>query len=244
MRRGKRPGAVRIGQREARAISANLGRDTRATRRRRHLTQARLGELVGLSQSEISRLELGQGAGASIETWVAIGIALNRPIGIGYTRDTVEPLTDAGHLDAQELVARLVRAAGWRVTFEAPNDPRAPTGSTDLRLDRHDGVVLVEIWNRVDDLVAATRSGDRKLASVPGARTVWLLVDTAANRAIVRRYPTLLNSRFPGSSSAWVAALTSEGPVPARAGLAWVDVRSGRLRPFRNAASSPTSTVR
>jgi transcriptional regulator with XRE-family HTH domain len=76
-----------VGAREAQAIAANLGRDVRSTRRRRHLTQAELGTLVDLSQAEISRLERGNGEGTSIETWVAIGMALERPIAIGFSRD-------------------------------------------------------------------------------------------------------------------------------------------------------------
>ena len=196
--------------------------------------------MVGVSQTEISYLERGYGSRSAIETWVAIGIALGRPIAIGFGRDVVQPLSDAGHLAAQELVVRLAAGAGWRTAFEAPIDPTAPGLTTDLRFDRAGATVLVEIWNRVDDLGAATRSSDRKLAAVqrgrPNALCVWLLVETAANRRIVRRYPALLRARFPGSSAGWVRALTTDAPPPSRPGIAWIDVRSGRLRPVRLAA--------
>ena len=230
----KRRTAQVVGGREAQAIAATLGRDARATRRRRRLTQARLGALVNLSQSEISRLERGLGAGAAVETWVAIGIALGRPIAIGFSRDTAAPLNDAGHADAQELVARIATVGGWRPSFEVPDDPRAPSGSTDLRIDRSGSFALIEIWNRVDDFGAAVRSSDRKVARA-GARTqsLWLLSDTAANRAIVRRYPTVLRTRFPGSSSGWIRAVTAGGALPVGPGLAWVDLRAGRLRALR-----------
>lgn len=240
MSRNRRPAARSTGAREARAIAANLGRDLRRTRRQRRVTQAALGERVGVSQAEISALEAGAGARTPIETWVAIGIALRRPIAIGFGRDIVEPLNDAGHLAAQEVVVRLAAAAGWRTAFEAPIDPTAPGLTSDLRCDRDGATVLVEIWNRVDDLGAATRSSDRKLASAqrahPRTFCFWLLVDTAANRRIVRRYPALLRARFPGSSAAWVRALTTDAPPPNAPGLAWIDVRSGRLRELRLAA--------
>ena len=209
-----------VGAREAQAIAANLGRDTRVTRLRRRLTQEGLGERVDLSQAEISRLEHGNGAGASIETWVAIGMALGRPVAIGFGRDVVDPeLRDAGHLAAQELVLRVARAGGWSTQIEAPSDPARPLHATDVLLSRGDGTtVLVEIWNRLDDLGAAVRSTDRKLAGArrtsPSPRSLWILVDTAANREIVRRYPALLRSRFPGSSPAWVRALAAGGPLP------------------------------
>ena len=196
-----------------------------------------MGDRVGVSQAEISALEAGAGARTPIETWVAIGIALNRPIAIGFSRDVVEPLNDSGHLAAQELVVRLTAGGRWRATFESPDDPRAPRGSTDMRLERLDTTVLVEIWNRFDDLGAAARSSDRKLAAQPrGTAVVWLIVDTAANREIVRRYPGILRSRFPGSSAAWVRTLTTDAPPPNRPGIAWIDVRSGRLRELRLAA--------
>ena len=235
----KRRTAQVIGRLEALAIAANLARDARATRRRRKLTQAALGALVGLSQAEVSRLERGNGAGASIDTWVAIGIALARPVAIGFSRDTVQPLNDAGHLDAQELVARLTAVAGWQVEFEARDRLGGSGGSTDLRLRRDGVTVLTEIWNRFDDLGAAVRSSDRKLAGAPdGARLLWLLVDTGANHAIVRRYPAIFRARFPGSSAAWVRALTSGAPPPTEPGIAWIDVRSGRLRPLRLASGT------
>ena len=220
--------------RESRAIAGNLARELRATRRRRRVTQRELGAKVGLSQAQVSALEARAGGRTSLETWVAIGIALGRPIAIGFGRDTVQPLKDAAHLDAQELVARLAREAGWRVTFEAPDDRGAPSGSTDLRFDRPGAIALVEIWNRLDDLGAAARSSDRKLARAPaGTRSVWLLADTAANHAIVRRYPTVLRARFPGSSTAWVRALAAGAEPPPLPGLAWIDLRAGRVRALR-----------
>jgi transcriptional regulator with XRE-family HTH domain len=123
MARRSRRAARWEGLRESNAIAANLGRNLRATRRHRRLTQAQLADRVGLSQSGISALEAGNGGRTSLETWIAIGIALARPISVGFTRDTVQPLNDAGHLAAQELVARIATTAGWRVAFEAPDDP-------------------------------------------------------------------------------------------------------------------------
>ena len=231
------------GSREAQAIAANLGRDAKATRQRRRLTQADLASLVGLGQSEISYLERGHGAQTSVETWVAIGIAPRRPIVIGFSRDVVDPLPqDRGHLSAQELVLRVAIAAGWHARFEAPSDPLAPRYSTDVELTA-DGrpMLLLEIWNRLDDLGAAVRSSDRKVADIvlrhgdPRAvRSCWLLIDTAANRELVRRYPAILRARFAGSSAGWVSALTSGAPAPTRSGIAWVDVGAGRLRALRH----------
>ena len=238
MPRQKRPSARVTGGREARAIAANLARALFATRKRRRWTQDRLADAVGVSQTEISHLERGYGARTSIETWVAIGIALDRPIAIGFGRDVVEPLSDAGHLAAQELLLRLAVGGGWSGRFEAPSDPRDPRHATDVVLTRATGEhVLVEIWNRLDDLGAAIRSSDRKAAEAGAngraVQVLWLLVDTHANRAIVRRFPAILRARFHGSSAGWVRALVGDWRAPTKPGLAWIDVRSGTVRELR-----------
>jgi hypothetical protein len=134
-------------------------------------------------------------------------------------------------------VLRLATAAGWRAAFEAPSAPLHPTHSTDVVLERGGATVLVEVWNRVDDLGAAIRSSDRKLADVrdraPDARVVWLLVDTATNRSMVRRYPAIFRARFAGSSAACVAAIRGSDEPPEAAAIAWIDPRPGTLRPIR-----------
>ena len=185
--------------------------------RRDSFTQAALGERVGLSQSEISHLERGNGARTPLETWVAIEIALGRPLAVGFSRDVVDPAPrDAGHLIAQELILRLAAATGRPAHFELTTRPDNPSRSVDVgEVDLVNRVmILLEIWNRLDDIGAAARSSDRKTAEAatlmlaPGSplrvASCWVLVDTAANREIVRRYPAILRARFPGSSAAWV----------------------------------------
>lgn len=88
---------------------------------------------------------------------------------------------------------------------------------------------------------SASRSTQRKrieaeaLASFRGYRVAscWLLVDTAANREIVRRYPAVLRAMFAGSSLAWVRCLVDGAAAPAEPGVAWIDPRSRRIRPLR-----------
>jgi hypothetical protein len=73
---------------------------------------------------------------------------------------------------------------------------------------------------------AGARSTNRKIAdaqafavSVFGAGSVeiggcWVVRDTRRNRALFEAYPEVIRARFPGSSDAWVAALTRGGPIP------------------------------
>jgi transcriptional regulator with XRE-family HTH domain len=250
----RNPTAVEVaGEREARTLAGTLAKEMEAARRVRRLTQAQLGSRVGLRQSRISGLERGFGGSARLETWVAIGIALGRPLAVSFSRD-VDPTAlprDAGHLRAQELVLRLARRHGRHATFELPTRPADPQRSVDIgiRDDRSRLLILVEVWNRLDDLGAAARSQSRKVAEADGlaavlgaeageiaaddspygVRSCWVLVDTAANRALVAAYPEVIRGRLPGSSRGWVRAL-SEGTLPPdEPGLVWADTRSGRL---------------
>ncbi|TAK01891.1 MAG: XRE family transcriptional regulator [Chloroflexota bacterium] len=231
------------------AIAATLGREARATRRRRRHTQQQLADLIGISRSRYADIERGEGATAPLETWAKIGAALGRPLAAAFSRDIEAPEPrDAGHLAAQELVLRLARSHGRPASFELPTRPADPARSADvgLRDDAAGALILIEIWNRLDDLGATARAADRKVveASAHAAAaggdagpyrvaSCWLLVDTAANRHLVARYPAILRTRFPGSSLRWAAALTNGMAPPLEPGVAWIDPRAGRIVPLR-----------
>jgi transcriptional regulator with XRE-family HTH domain len=238
------------GRLESVRLSATLGRELRATRHRRRLTQRQVASRVGVAHVRVSDLERGRGAAAPLRLWVSLGIALGRPLAVGFSRDVREPAepSDAGHLAAQEIVLQLARGHGRHANVELATKPWDPAHAADvvLRDDRTRTLLLIEIVNRAGDLGASFRSTDRKAAELErntilaggdaGAFRIavgWLLVDTAANRAMVGRYPELFRSRFPGSSGMWAHALT-EGTAPPRApAVAWIDTRSGRIHPLR-----------
>jgi transcriptional regulator with XRE-family HTH domain len=249
MERHRRTGFEVDGTIEAVSIAASLGRDLRATAKRRRLTQAELGRRVGLSHSRIGEIQRGQGASATLETWVKLGKAVGRPLAVSFSRDVEagEP-RDAGHLAAQELVLGLARGHGRRADFELPTRPADPARSIDvaIRDDVARALIALEIWNRLDDVGAAARATSRKAVEAEGpamvvARTgpayrvalCWLLVDTAANRRLVARYPEIFQSRFPGSSLGWVRCLGEGASPPEEAGIAWIDPRAGRIVPLR-----------
>jgi transcriptional regulator with XRE-family HTH domain len=234
---------------EASAIAGTLGRELRATAKRRRLTQAALGRRVGLSAARIGEIQRGKGARASLETWIKLGKAVGRPLAVSLSRD-IEPVAprDAGHLAAQEIVLGLARRQGRQADFESASRPADPARSIDvaLRDDTSRALIIVEIWNRLDDLGAAARSTSRKAVDAEGLALLasqtrapyrvalcWLFVDTTANRALVARYPEILKSRFPGSSLAWARCLVDGSPPPMRPGIAWIDPRSGRIMPMR-----------
>ena len=239
--------------RRSTAICLSLGRDVREARTRRSMTQRVAADKVGISQTAWSRIERGEGVGAPLKTWIALGIALERPLAVAFSRPLGEPRgpADAGHLDIQEHVLGLSRATGRHGTFELPTRPADPARSTDvgIRDDRHRVLIQTECWNTFGDLGAAIRATNRKTAeaaahaiatSVGDAEpyrvaTVWVVRASAANRALVASYPHIIDAAFPGSSRRWVAALSQGTDPPSDPGLIWFDPATRRLTEHRRA---------
>jgi transcriptional regulator with XRE-family HTH domain len=233
------------GDREAARIALALGADLRHARRQRRLTQQELGDRAGIKRTRIGELERGSGASAPLRLWVRLGKAIDRPLAAALSRDLAAPPepADAGHLAAQELLLRLSRNTGRTGLFELPTKSSTTAGVIDvgIRDEVHQLLILVEIWNRLTDLGSASRSTSRKIAEVEAAilpprfrvASCWLFVDNAANRAIVRRFPEIVRSRFPGSSLGWVRALVQGSEPPREPGIVWIDPRSGTITEVR-----------
>ena len=233
-----------LGDRETQAIVSRLGRDVRNWREFRGLTLAELGARVGLGASRMGDIERGEGAEAAFSTYVALGVAIGRPFAADFSRATDAGSTrDGGHLSIQELVLRLGHHCGRTRTFELST---RTLRSVDVgqRDDRHRVLILNEIVNRVDDVGAAKRDSDRKVDEVrqhaiatndPPYRVAscWIVRATAANRALLARYPNVFEAAFPGSSRGWVRALVDGTEPPIEPGLVWADVAGTRLFEWR-----------
>jgi transcriptional regulator with XRE-family HTH domain len=214
------------GDRESGRIALVLGADLRLSRRRARLTQEQLGDRVGVRRARIGEIERGKGSSASLALWVRLGKAVDRPFAASFSR-----------------VLRLARRTGRVGEFELPTRSSGSAGVVDvaIRDDVQQVLILVEVWNRLTDLGAASRSTSRKVLEVEGAilgdgfrlASCWLLVDNAANRTIVRRFPEVVRARFPGSSFDWVRALQERLEPPRGAGIAWIDPRSDTIKELR-----------
>jgi transcriptional regulator with XRE-family HTH domain len=248
MVRRVRPRDLIAGHREAASIAATLGGIARSTRRAKRLPMREIARRIGISVARLSELERGEGARAPFETWVALGIALGRPLAAQFSRPVDEPTTlDAGHLEIQEHLLALGQATGRTGTFELPTRPSDPARSTDvgLRDPRIRTRILAECWNTFGDLGAAARATNRKrheaATTWPDDRiaTVWVVRATTANRSLIDRYPHVIDAAFPGSSRGWVRALTGGEPPPDEPGMVWYDPGTGRLRERRRATIAP-----
>ena len=240
---------IREADRLTQAMAAALGQAVRHGRTRLGLTQAQLAARVGVQQSWISRIELGHGHVVPLELWIALGIALGRPLAVSFSRplgEAREP-ADAGHLAMQERLLALARATGRTATFELPTRPADPSRSIDVcvRDARHRTLIIEEAWNTFGDVGAATRSTNRKAAEAvdlaatiddgPPYRvaSVWVVRPSAANRALLTRYPGIFAAACPDPSHSWVEGLVTQGSPPVARGLVWLDPGTGRISEWR-----------
>ncbi len=223
------------------------GSKLRRARKRRRWTQAQLGAKVGLSQSAISDLEIGDGGTLSLVAWQRVALVLDLPFRVEVGRDSLEEPADAGHLKIQELVLRLGRASGHARSFELPTKPTDPSRSIDVNLrdDVHRRLLRIECVNTFGDIGAAVRSSDRKGAEAEAlaiaighdrpytVHSCWVVRATRRNRELLARYPQIFATRFPGSSLGWVRAFPDGATAPSEQGLVWCDVAATRVFEWR-----------
>ena len=222
-----------------------LGSEVRSMRLARRWTQGELAERAGIGRMMVVRIETGAAA-IDAELLERLGTAFGVSVLLGFGRDSLDNVADAGHLAMQELTLRLGRQAGFSVQFELATRPQNPSHSADTAFadDRRRVAIEIECWNTFGDIGAATRSTARKVAELEEliahrwggegrVSSVWIVRDTARNRSIVARYPEVFRSRFPGSSAAWVRALTAGGDVPTEPGLVWCDLKATRIFAWR-----------
>ena len=231
------------------AIADSLGQAVRSGRKRMRMTERELAGRVGVDQTRISQIELGMGEGAPLSLWIAIGVALGQPLAVAFSRplgETREP-RDAGHLAMQERLLMLARETGRTASFELTTRPIHPARSIDVcfRDARHRVLIIAEAWNTFRDIGAAARSTARKrgeaadLAATiddgPSYRvaSVWVVRPSAANRALVAKYPAIFAAACRGTSRGWTRALTSAAAPPTAQGLVWLDPATGRITESR-----------
>jgi hypothetical protein len=198
----------------------------------------------------VSRVERGLGSGVTLAGLQRMAVALGIRLNIELARDPVQDTTDAGHLPIQELVLRTLRRSGRTSLAELPTRPAEPWRSADVVGidDKTRCITIAECWNTFGDVGASLRTSNRKQADADtlavsrwgtadaSVGLVWIIRDTARNRALVRRYPELFRSRFPGSSRDWLRSLVDGRAQPNEAGLVWCDIASTRLFSWRRGA--------
>jgi hypothetical protein len=163
-------------------------------------------------------------------------------------RDPLDDVRDAGHLAIQELVLRVAAAAASmrRSSFQFALACLATRSTSSCGTTSGGCSWCARRGTRsaTSEQAPAHSSGKlgqaEQLAGTLGldgphrVRGCWVVRATTANRNLVRRYPTIFASRFPGSSLGWWRTLIAGDDPPAQPGLVWSDREASKLFPLRH----------
>jgi len=183
------------GTRRGTALVLELGREIRTARVEHGLSQESVGRAVGLSDTEVGRIERGVIRTVSIiqiaRLLAAVGLELS-----ARAYPSGSPIRDAPQL---VLLGRLRALVSPRVTWRAevligpPGDLRA----WDAMLLVAGHRVGVEAETRLTDIQAVERRIALKCRDSGVDQAILLLSDTRSNRIALRTFETMIRDSFP-----------------------------------------------
>jgi transcriptional regulator with XRE-family HTH domain len=166
----------------------------RALRHRLGWRQVDVAARSGLSQSVVSRLELGQLGGVTIETLAAVAGTLGARLDVRlqWRGGDGDRLLDADHARLVEEVVRWLQRRGWRAEPEVTFSVYGERGSIDV-LARHplrQAPLVVEVKTAIVDVQETIATHGRKARLAPSIRpSAGAAVDPARARSVPRGVP-------------------------------------------------------
>jgi transcriptional regulator with XRE-family HTH domain len=198
------------------SLARTIGDDLRTARHILNLTLAQVGAAIGVSQSEISRRELGRSRRFTGEKLAvhaaAVGLKLSVklwPVG-GGVRDAAQ----ARYIAA--FTARIGRR--WTVRLEAPIPIAGDLRAVDVLLSNDAARIAVEVISRLSDLQAQVRAARAKARDIGATRLLLVIAATHANRNVLRELRPALVEAFDLDTRRLLAELTA-GRDPGRDGI-------------------------
>lgn len=206
------------GRQRGMRINAEIGRAFRMARRSLGLSQRHVAELVGISQSVMSRLEAGRST-CSITVLAMIGAVLGLDVVVGVHPGGT-PVRDAGHIRVMtRLRARLSRP--FVLKTEVPIPITGDRRAIDALIADPPVDTGFELETRLADAQALVRRTILKQRDAGVGCMVLVFPDTAMNRQAVEAAAPTLRPSFPLSSRAVLAALRAEA-TPSANGILFV----------------------
>ena len=204
-----------------------IARSLKALRRRKRWSQLRLGNAIGISQSEVSRRARGALESCTVSDVERWSIALGAHLLMDLRVEGERPLTDAAHAEMQNWLAGVLRGAGWIVEPEVSFNHYGDRGRIDL-LAMHLGarvLLVVEIKTRLLDAQEVIGRVDvkRRVAPIIARQRGWspatvlpalvLKEESTTRRRLVAHAALFANYSLRGrSASAWLRQ--PRRPVP------------------------------
>ena len=230
------------GRRRAAELSRRLATALREARLAAGLTQAEAAARARISQAQWSRLEraTSEAQRAGVEEWAVAAEAVGLRLAAFMERASGATLPrDIEHLLRQNAVVSRGRPGGWLPAPEMPLDIGAGGHVVDVMLTRavRREATVVEIWDWLDDVGAALRSFDEKVAAVRRqlsgwhVQGTWVMRGTRRNRDLVRGLGALFAARFPADGEAWLRALDDPNVrLPDQLAIVWTPSASPDLQ--------------
>jgi transcriptional regulator with XRE-family HTH domain len=221
-----------------RGLAASLGRRVRRARYAAGRSQRDVAAAVGVSQSTISRIELGNGAFTPLGIWARVA----HEVGLDLTAVLHTPFQEAAmaaQLRCHRSVVEHSTAGGWLGwTLADTHDP----ANTITILERHEfgEVAVIQAWDVIGDVEQAldslaNRIDHERQQRDPAARVsgAFVVPATGNNRRRFTETAWVLRAQLTSSSDAWLMALAKANVrMPASMGTIWTDAAVTRLRPL------------
>jgi transcriptional regulator with XRE-family HTH domain len=181
------------------------------------LTQARLAQLAGVSQSLVTKAEAGE-VGISLDLRAKLAAACGHELSVRLFPVRAVRLRDAGQLAIATVIAATAHQ-GFRVRMEVPTGP-GPYQAADLILEGPEEVLHIEIERSLVDFQAQLRAASLKrdaLAKTYGVpvRLVIAVPHTATSRLRLDPHRALIARSLPIASREVWAAIREGRPLGA-----------------------------
>lgn len=223
--------AINDGERQLRRTCGRFGEEFREIRLGAGVSQAFLARMIGVSRSVICRMEQGD-PDVSARIRARAVTALGGDFRIVVYPGGTPLIHDAAHARIVENVLRQCSPI-WHPAVEAPV-PGPGRRSTDIRLERGDEVVLMEVETHVRALETIIRKGAEKRTAVAEAsparriHVVLVLPPTRHHRALVNAHPRIVAVAFPASNATLSNALGNPDGAWPGDGILWIAGREAR----------------
>jgi transcriptional regulator with XRE-family HTH domain len=199
-------------------MRVEVGRDLRRARTGLDLSLADVGREVGLSRSQVARIELAQLRHVALEDLVSVSVVLGLDLSLRAFPGGA-PLRDVAHLALLERLRAIVHPGlRWAVEVPVVSLDHGDRRAWDAMIQGDRWRIAVEAETRLRDAQDVERRVALKMRDGRVDQAILLLADTRWNRHVLRAAGPSLTGQFPLIASAVLAALRT-GRDPGASGI-------------------------